>query len=206
MMWIHADVFIHLQCSFWHEAFCRPVVLIWPWHHPTNYKSKFSLTNNFKKMLCPALGCWNLLLLKAAPVTLHAHECCCFLLQAADRHRTPGPRQNSLRRFSPSLGMMMSQHVAANVVLPDYHQPAPQIVTSRLSAAGERRCDILGLSMWEDGAPCSPPDAMLADRRLPTRNRRSAVTSSSADASGLFRSRKSELEIIGFIKSAKIFY
>lgn len=100
-----------------------------------------------------------------------------------------GPHQNALRRFSPSLGMMMSQHVAANVVLPDYHQPAPQIVLSCLSAAGERRRDILGLSMWEDGAPCSPRDAMLADRRLPTQSR-----------------RKSESEVTGFIKSAKIFY
>lgn len=59
----------------------------------------------------------------------------------------------------------MSQHVAANVVRPDYRQPAPQMVPSRLSAAGERRHDILGLSMWEGGAPRLPQDAMNADRR-----------------------------------------
>lgn len=51
------------------------------------------------------------------------------------------------------LGMVMSQHVVANVVLPDYRQPAPQIVSSRLSAAAERRRDILGLSCGRMALP-----------------------------------------------------
>lgn len=84
--------------------------------------------------------------------------------------------------FASSFGMMMSQHVAANVVLPDYHQPAPQTLPPCFSAAAERRRDILGLSMWEDGAPCSPQDATLAGRRLLTPSCRSAVTSSLVEA------------------------
>lgn len=58
--------------------------------------------------------------------------------------------------------------------------PAPPIVSSRLSAAAERRRDILGLSCGRAALPALPRDVMLADRRVPTRSRRSAVTSSSA--------------------------
>lgn len=104
---------------------------------------------------------WISLVLNAAPVALHVctglscytHDSWCSLLQAADGHRTPGQNQNALRRFCPSLGMMMSQHVVASVVLPDYRQAAPQIVSSRLSVAGQRRRDILGLSCGRTALP-----------------------------------------------------
>lgn len=77
----------------------------------------------------------------------------CFLLEDEDGRRALGQNPNVLHRFSPSPGMMMSQHVVAKAVLPDHHQPAPQIVSSCLSAAGERQSDILGLTCGRTALP-----------------------------------------------------
>lgn len=77
---------------------------------------------------------------------------------------------------------MMSQRVVAEAVGPDYRQPAPQIVSSRLSVADERRRDVLGLSCGRAVPLVRPQEAMLAGRRLPTLSQRSAVTKSSVGA------------------------
>ena len=79
--------------------------------------------------------------------------------------------------------MMMSQHVVANVVLPDYRQPGSSDHPLHVSLQqAERRRDILGLSCGRVVLPRSVQDVMLADRCLMTLSRRSAATSSSAEA------------------------